>query len=187
MASLRTLVLRPGELRPLSRAGLVLLAARCALRCEPWLPPGAEALWRRGLGDVVAGAFTPASGPPAWGRALGDLGARVCNQLDATDAPRGRCHNYAAQALVLAGEAAALVERAPLVKQVIVVAKHAGSIPAVLAHAGRVVAPPGRDAVDHACETVWAAIRGDVGWVVGHEASIAGARDPVAALRAALA
>jgi len=58
--SLRVWALKPGELKPLSRAGLVLLAARCALRVEPcffvwWVdaPAKARSAWSDGLDTHV--------------------------------------------------------------------------------------------------------------------------------------
>ena len=178
--------LRPGELKPLGREGLLLLAARCALRAEPWRPPAAARAWTDGLAALVAAARdapTDARTIAALARTVADHGAVAANRLDATDEPRGRCANYATQALATALDATALADRKALVARTIAVAKLAGSIAAVLAHAGRVPAGPGGDAVDVACAAVWGATRADLAPLTAGLATVAAAKDPVKALR----
>jgi hypothetical protein len=157
--------LKVGELRDLDDHALLLLAARCAMRVEPWLPPGAKADWKRGL-DAVCRAGVGAK-PRALARALSDRGAMACNRLARTDEPLGECMNYATETLCSALEATLLAERKPRRKAVIDATMYAKSIGAVLAHAGRVTAPRGADAVDFACDAMWDAIRADVAALAG--------------------
>ena len=185
--SLRRWALKPGELRPLGRDGLLLLAARCALRVAPWRPPAAARCWRECLAFLVAAAgTTPVARREAvaLARPLADLGATACTRLEATDEPRGRCLNYAAGVLSTAVEATAQVDRTALVRDVIEVAKLAGSIPAVLAHAGRVPARAGQSPVDLAAGAAWAAMRADVAAIAAAAPAIVAARAPVRALAA---
>ena len=67
-------------------------------------------------------------------------------------------------------------------KVIIETAKLSASIPAVMAHAGRIVVPAG-DAVEVACLAIWGAIRADVPAVAARLSDIAEARDRVLALR----
>ena len=90
--TLRLWALKIGELKPLSRGGLLLLSARCAMRVEPWLPQGSDALWREGLECLATAAFEkPASSDAAitLARRLSDQGAIASNRLEATDQPHG--------------------------------------------------------------------------------------------------
>ena len=165
--------IKPGELKGLSGPRLVLLAARCATRAEscafalwPEAPATTRPHWTKAIALVVAAARAskaPAKAIASHARAVQEDGARGCNRLDATDAPRGQCINQATNVLASAIDAARAPERAAQVKAVIEAAKHTASIAAVLAHAGRVPKPRGvTDVVDHACVTVWTAIRADV-------------------------
>lgn len=161
--SVKLWALKVGELRPLGDHALLFLAARCAMRVEPWLPAGAKADWKRGLEAVCRGGGASSD----LGRALSDRGAVACNRLAATDEPLGRCMNYSTQTLCAALEAAGSADRATRCKRVIDAAKYASSIGAVLAHAGRVSAPRGTDAVTFACTAMWDAIRSDIAAVAG--------------------
>lgn len=182
--TVRRWALRPGELKALTRGGLLLLAARCAMRAEPWRPPGSARPWTDGLAFVVGAALAPApavvADARARARAISDLGARAYHRLAATDEPAGSCANHAAQALSLALEAAAVGDRPALVKAIIDVAKQSASIGPVLAHAGRV---GGADPVEAACAAVWGAIRADVTLLAAQSDAIARAKRPVQALR----
>ncbi len=154
--------LKPGRLKPLSREGLLLLAARCAMRVEPWRPPGQDDLWQENLDFVVAAAGqnpTDLEEARRRMRRLSDAGALSSHQ--AGDEPLGRCHNYAACTLAEAVKATSLEARPALVKTTIDTAKLSVSIFAVWAHAGRVEVPEG-DPVEVACTTAWSAIAGDV-------------------------
>jgi len=51
--SLKVWALKPAEVKTLDREGLLLLAARCALRVEPWTPREAARYWSRGLELLV--------------------------------------------------------------------------------------------------------------------------------------
>ncbi len=162
--TMRTWALKPKELKPLARSGLLLLAARCAFRVEPWIPKNGKSLWRDNLAFVVAAALAPPTkvkDVAARERALGDCGASACNRLMRTDEPLGRCMNYAMGTLATAVEATSLDERAAR-KLVIDAAKYSASIFAVWAHAGRVRVKPGQDAVELSATVVWAAIRADI-------------------------
>jgi hypothetical protein len=99
------------------------------------------------------------------------------------DEPAGRCHNYALLTAAIAVQATAIPDRPALVKRVIDAAKHAGSIPAILANAGRRTAPAGQDVVDFACTQFWDARRADVARVVEHRDALRSAPDRLAALR----
>lgn len=156
--SVKLWALKVGELRPLDDHALLLFAARCAMRVEPWLPAGAQPDWERGLEAVCRGSTA---------RALSDRGAVACNRLATTDEPLGRCMNYSTQTLCAALEAAGSADRRTRCKHVIDAAKYASSIGAVLAHAGRVTAPRGTDAVTFACTAMWDAIRSDIAAIAG--------------------
>lgn len=184
--TLRVWALKVGELKPLSRGGLLLLTARCAMRVEPWLPPGADALWHEGLTHVVGAAFNePAPSKPAviLARELSNRGASACNLLAATDEPLGRCMNYAAVTLAAAVEATNLDAGPTLKKAVIASAKLSASIAGVLAHAGRVRVPTGKDPVAIACVAMWDAIRADIPAVAAASSELEIARDRIGALR----
>jgi hypothetical protein len=159
-------VLRPSELAARSRGDLLILAARLVLRVEPWRPEEAAACWEEELAAVIAAAGGAAIADAAGReRALLDLGARACNRLERVDAPRGRAADHALCALAAAVAATAAPPPA-LRRAIIDCAKQSASIPALLAHAGRIRARGG-DAVDVACAAVWNAIRADVARVAG--------------------
>lgn len=163
--TMKAWAVKPGELRRLARGPRLVWAARCAIRVDAWRPPGVEAEWAEGLRRLVAAADAApgAIDVAALARALGDRGAIACNQRDGTaDEALGRCMNHATQTLAGALAATALADAPALGKAVIGVAKLAGSIPAVLAHAGATVAPAGRDAVEVAAPAIWGAMRGDL-------------------------
>jgi hypothetical protein len=184
--SVRAWALKPGELKPLSRAGLLLLAGRCALRVEPWVPPGAEEAWREGLAFVVDVAWAePTDEQESLRRARGirDLGARACNRLEPTDEPLGRCMNYAMHTLAESIAATAVPLGPALKKAVIDTAKYAASIPAVLAHAGRVDGHGARDVVEVASLAMWDAIRADAASLARVTDRLGAPGDAVASLR----
>lgn len=164
---MRVWAIKPGELKPLSRSGLLLLAAR---------PPGAEAPWSDGLEHLARAASGERAGATALARELRSRGARACDQLAASDEPLGRCMNYATSALSAGVEAVALDARPALVKAVIDAAKMTGSIAGVLAHAGRVPASMGVDPVELACTTTWSAIRADIAVVAAARTSLGSVR-----------
>ncbi len=177
--------LKPADLKPLGRDGRLLLAARCALRIEPWRPAAATELWNDGLALVVAAAWAippAASDVAARARALTNLGAVASHRLAATDEPLGRCQNHAMATLAAAIEACAAVDPTALAKAVIGAAKLAASIAAMWAHAGRVRVDG--DPVDIACTTAWDAIRADIKPLAADAGGLATATDRVAALRA---
>lgn len=149
--SLKTWAIKPGELRGLERDALLRLMTRFCERVAPWAPPGP--LFQKELKRLQRGDGTDLR---ARVRALADAGAMACNRLEATDEPKGRCLNYAASTLSTALECLALPMGAPLKKQVILCAKLAASIPAVLAHAHE----PSR--VDERCVEFWELLRSDV-------------------------
>lgn len=175
--TMRAWAIKPQELRPLTRAQLVMLAARCAARLEPCLaamwPDAARtvrARWSDGLDHVVAAANLPPTrtGIRTRARALLDTGAqaeRVLTRRDETDA---ECVNQMMNALAAAVEATGAAARPALIRAVIDTAKHGASIAALLAHAGRVPRPTrgGGDAVEHACTVAWSAVRADVAWLI---------------------
>ena len=53
--SLRRWAVKAGELRTLSRSGLMLFSARCAIRVEPWLPKSARRVFAEELAFLEAG------------------------------------------------------------------------------------------------------------------------------------
>lgn len=161
---------KPGELRGLARGPRLVWAARCAMRLETWRPPGVAADWDEGLrrlaaaADAAPGAIEVA----ALARALGDRGASACNARDGTAAEAlGRCMNYATQALAGALTATGLAAPPAVGKAVLDVARLAGSIPAVLAHAGATRTPRGRDPVETAATAIWDAMRADLARCAG--------------------
>ena len=181
---LREWAVKPGELRALSRGGLLLFSARCAMRVEPWMPAEAAPLWEESLRFVVRAAFAtaPACDVPRW-RALSNLGARACGRLAAADEPLGQCMNCATLTLATAVEAAGAEARPIVLKHVIYAAKCSASIAAVWAHAGRVVAGKGQDAVELASTTTWAAIRADIAPLAVGAAALEHAADALETLR----
>jgi hypothetical protein len=183
--TLRIWAIKLGELKPLPRAGLILLGARCAMRVEPWLPPDTRALWSRGLEHVVGSAFSEADTGAAatLRRDLSDRGALASNALATTDEPLGRCMNYATQTLARAIDATRLDGGVLMKKAIIEAAKLSASIAGVLAHAGRVDVPSGAAAVDVACVAMWDAIRADIPVLAGTSSTLKGADDRVLALR----
>jgi hypothetical protein len=184
--TVRVWAVKVGELKPLSRGGLLWLAARCAMRVEPWIPPGAESPWHDGLEHVAAAAISkPARSDVArlLGSELSNRGAAACNRLAATDEALGRCMNYAALTLATALDATALDAGPDLKKTVIDSAKLSASIAAVLAHAGRVRVRKGEDPVDVACLAIWDAIRADIKALAEGTLELEVATDRLGALR----
>jgi hypothetical protein len=156
------------------------------MRVEPWLPPGTDALWRKGLGYVATAAFDkPARSKAAMTLAdeLSERGTIACNRLEVTDAPLGRCMSYTTQTLATAIEATNLDVGPALKKAVIDAAKLSASIAAILAHAKRIVVPSGQDPVDVACLAIWNSIRADIPAVAVATAELEAAKDRIAALR----
>jgi hypothetical protein len=157
--------IKSSELRPLSDAGLLLFAARCAMRIEPWRPAGMKRLWSDGLSVLTSAARGEPVAPEqatSLRRAISNRGAIACTDIQSSDEPLGRCMNYATGALALGIDATRTPNRAKRVAIVGMAAKHAGSIPAVLAHAGRVRGKSGEDPVESACLFLWRAMRGDI-------------------------
>jgi hypothetical protein len=184
--SLRIWAIKIGELKPLSRGGLLFLSVRCAMRVEPWLPKGVTTLWREGLEYVATAAFDrPTNSDVArdLARELSDRGAAACNRLQVTDEPLGQCMNYTTLTLATAVEAASLDAGPALKKAVIDSAKLSASIPAVLAHAKRIIAPPGQDPVEVACLAIWNAIRADIPSVAVATSELETAKDRIGSLR----
>ncbi len=174
----------------MSRSGLLLFAARCAMRIEPWVPDGATAFWSSGLRHVITAAFEPTTTTAAGtrlARELSDRGAMACNALATTDEPLGRCYNYATQTLVTAVEACGVEALPSLKKAIITTAKCSAAIPAVLAHAGRVRVPKGADPVERACVTMWDAIRADIAAVAAAVSAIERAKNRPRTLHACAA
>lgn len=95
---------------------------------------------------------------------ISDLGAMAgYGHDDARQVELGRCAGRAAAALSDTLLASLVDERPALVKRVIEVTRDAGSIPAVLAHAGLHEVPSeAGDPVDHACGRYWDAARADI-------------------------
>lgn len=187
--SVKQWAIKAGEVKPLDRAGLLLLGARVALRFESWVPAGAETSFRAVLAGVVQAAVAGTALPVALRterRALSDRGALACNRLDATDEPAGRAHNYAALVLTAVAQGADALDRPTTLKSVLEAAKYAGSIAAIWAHAGRVHEAQGtaQNPVDLACERTWAALREDVVLIVREREALVAAPDPLAALLA---
>lgn len=187
--SVKAWAIKPGEVKPLDRAGLLLLGARVALRVGPWVHGPAVPHFQAVLAGVVQAAVTGAVldvALQAERRGLADLGARICNRLDATDEPRGRAHNYAHQVLVAVSQGADALDRATVLKSALEAAKYAGSIAAIWGHAGRVLEVLGtpHDPVDYACGLTWAALRADVALIVCEREALLAAPDPLAALLA---
>ncbi|MCR9246420.1 MAG: hypothetical protein NXI31_15410 [bacterium] len=184
--SLKVWALKTGELKPLSRPGLLLFTARCAMRVEPWAPPGCRSLWDRGLARIVEAAcgnpIDQLSLEPL-AAAISNSGARAYYDRESTDEALGRCHNHATQTLQRGVEAVASDELKLLKKMVLDAAKFSASIPAVLAHDGRVSAPDGEDPVDFACIPMWRVIKADVAAVAEHTSQVVSANDPIEALR----
>lgn len=184
--SLKKWALKTGELKPLSRPGLLLFAARCAMRVEPWAPPGSESLWDNGLARIAQAACGNPSdelGLSQLADALSNHGARAYNDLASTDEALGSCHNYATQTLQRGVEAVATDELKLLKKMILDAAKFSASIPAVLAHDGRVSAPDGEDPVDFACVSMWRVIKADVATVAERTSQVVSANDPIQELR----
>jgi hypothetical protein len=185
--SLREWAVKPAELRALSRSGMMLFCARCAMRVEPWVPKSATKLFAQEVAFVVDAAFAAPFDKGALRKreiALGDLGVTAFNDLKDTDAALGRCMSYATQTLATALDAATTDDRKVALNVAISSAKLSASIPAVWAHAGRVHARDGRSAVDLACTSAWAAIRSDIAAVEARLPNVERAQDRVKALRA---
>jgi hypothetical protein len=184
--SLRIWALKPAELKPLTRAGRLVFSARLAMRVEPWRPEGASDRWIEALELVVRSAHR--SPPPsqtlkALARSVSDAGAAACNRHQAIDEPVARCLNYSTQTLATAVELVGEEEPRAATKLLIACAKLSASIPAVLAHAGRVPVPEGGNPVDVACTTIWSVIRADIPLVAAVLDTLEASRDPVSTVR----
>ncbi|HUQ08452.1 MAG TPA: hypothetical protein VM261_38440 [Kofleriaceae bacterium] len=161
--SVKAWALKPGELKRLSRAAQLRLAARCAMRVEPWMPAGAKAAWRKGLDHIAraASSATPAAAE-ALLRTIDDKSVEASERLEDKDELRAQCVSYAGLTLSTALEACALETGPTLTKAVIDTAKYAASIAALHAHAGRVKVGKGKDPVEVAARAMWDAIRADL-------------------------
>jgi hypothetical protein len=192
--SVKEWAIKLGELKPLakSRAGLILLAVRCAMRVEPWMPPKASKSWPEGLAYAVKTAFLEPVPLPlrasltvkghqvTLARDLANFGVDAF--ADAKDEPLGRCMHYAGVTLAPAVEATSMAMGPALKKKVIEAAKMSSGVPAVLAHAGRIKVPKGKDPVEVACVAIWDAIRADISAVAAAVTKIETAKNPVKAL-----
>jgi hypothetical protein len=155
--------LRPSELKGLSRAAQLRLAARCAMRVEPWMPAGAKAAWKQGLDHVARVASGPApAAAEALVRTLDDKSADASAKLEEKDQLRAECVSYAGLTLATALQACAHDVGPALTKAVIDAAKYSASIAALHAHAGRVKVTTGKDPVEAAALAIWDAIRADI-------------------------
>ena len=144
--SLRAWSIKPSELKKLDTQARVKLLVRWTKRVEPWIPKSAVKKYREALVLIEAGGHDSALADE-----LEDLGATACNLLDGTDDEAlGYCHDYAT--LVIAGAL-----RPTTTKELVEIAKYIGSIPAVLAHAGKV-----KESVEVAAPRMWAALRSDI-------------------------
>lgn len=149
--SLRAWAIKPSELKAVEAEARVPLLVRWAKRVEPWIHESAMKPYRRALAVIARGEHDEALADELEG-----LGAIACDRLDGTDDEAlGRCHNYATLAVGFA-------LKPMTTKDLVDMAKNIGSIPAVLAHAGLVKAPKGRDAVEFAATQMWAALRSDI-------------------------
>jgi hypothetical protein len=149
-------VLKAGDLRPLTDAGLLQLVVRMVMRSEPWCPLGGEASWRAAVDTIVgasAGLVVSLATAEAQGRALLDLGARGARAGEAAHVWQAR--NQAACVVDMGLRAAAAPLRKERWQRVRDSAKHAASIYALQAHAGRL-------AIDDAITIAWATIRADI-------------------------
>jgi hypothetical protein len=153
--------LRPRELKSLSRAGQLRLAARCAMRVEPWMPSGARSIWKKGLDHVLKVALAGPVTADELARGIDDKGLDAGERLGVKDELRAECVRYSMLTLATAVQAAALDGR-ELTKGIIDVAKYSASIAALLAHGGRVKVGKGKDPVEVACLAMWGAIRADI-------------------------
>ncbi len=184
--TLRIWALKVSELKPLSRAGRLLLAVRCALRVAPWGRELPGTLWSEGLDHVTRLAFQPPDGSgqsETLAHELLDQGANLCNGLAGDDEVLGECSNHAACTLAAAVETTILEDGPALKKAVLDIAKQSASIPAVLAHAGCVPTQPGADPVDVACLAIWNAIREDVAIVAANTPALETADQRLVMLR----
>lgn len=157
--SLKVWQLRPTELRPLGTEALLVLGARSALRVEPFVEREALATWKNAFALLLA----PAPDGAALGKMeklLGALGARAANaRAGARPEALGRCMNHATSALaaLCALAAAPVAEVAAYRKGIADAVMYAGSIPALVAHAGLV---PG--SVPELAGPYWSAVRSDL-------------------------
>jgi len=81
--SVRKWSIKISELKLLDRRGVLLFAARAAMRVEPWVPRGAGRTWKENLALVVDSAFEKAIRSTDMRRrevALSDIGAIELNE-----------------------------------------------------------------------------------------------------------
>ena len=183
--SVREWSIKPGELRALSRGDLLLFGVRCAMRVEKWKPKGIASIWTEGLRWVVGHALAETAGRRDGKKLaldIGNAGVVACNRLEDRDEPRGRCINYSTDTLSTTISATLSVDRKHVLREVIIAAQLSASIPAVLAHAGR-IATRG-DVVKTACLRTWAEIKADARELEGQSIALRTSKQPVKALRA---
>jgi hypothetical protein len=154
-------LLKARDLKPLSDAQLLVLGARFALRVAPWCPLGGEKAWDKGMADLIA-----ACGGAALSGTLVRKHVQVISKHGALGSyssapePMWRSRSQAGWALSYALQATQLSARKDRWKEVVKAGKHAASVFAVQAHAGRL---PLADALSFP----WAAARADVPLIVG--------------------
>lgn len=160
------------ELRPLSDAALLGVAARCVERAAAAreslhaLPKKHLVAWKRGYAQVVEaiGAEGRSEGPsrrPSLGLAstIRSAGTAVYWDLDKKGHSDARLVSSSYEVAAAAVEAAACTERKPLVSGAISTAGALRSFAARLAHEGYV---GGTAPVETAIQTVFAAVRADI-------------------------
>lgn len=160
--SMRIWAVKPGELKALSRSDLLIFSVRCARRAEPWRPAAVAALWDQCLAHVLSSLRETSTTSKELAQRLMDTNTAVAERMRAPDPLLARCMNHAGVALGIAVRACELTPGPALTKAAIEAAKMACSIPAVLAHGGRVAVANGENPVEVAATTIWNATRADV-------------------------
>ncbi|MFK8001556.1 MAG: hypothetical protein AB8H86_18315 [Polyangiales bacterium] len=160
------------ELRPLSDAGLLAIAARCVERAAMardglhMLPKKHLSAWTRGYAMVVK-AIAEGSAPrpsPSLAKSIRNAGAAVYWDLDKKGLAHARLVSSSYEVPAAAVEAAAAAERKVLVSGVITTAGALRSLAARFAHDGYLGADDvaDGDAVQTAIAAVFSVVRADI-------------------------
>lgn len=153
---MKAATLKARDLKPLSEEQLLLLGARLVLRVAAWSPAGARASWDKGLALLLSAGGGVKATPRTVAALARELQKRGTLGVYGTE-PKvtSYARASAANALVCALQATQLAARKERWKEVALCAKHAGSVFARQAHAGRVP-------IEQALPLYWAAVRADV-------------------------
>lgn len=154
--------LRPGELKRLDRARLLLLGARCALRVKPWLLARSLPAWGKAMSFLLLAIDQAPPAVDASAEMKSLLETLAFSQCSIDDKVTIKCNSYAVSTLASAIEVAPLELSPGLIKGIVSTAKLSASVFTSRAHAKVSTGDQTISFVDEVIEAVWNTIRTDI-------------------------